>query len=114
MANGPLVLVVAPGHALARKKSVRLEDLRKEKFILREPGSATRATITSLLLRSNLTLDPIMEMENPESVKKAVQSGLGIAFISLFAVETELKARSLAAVVVRGIDTWVIIDASLN
>jgi DNA-binding transcriptional LysR family regulator len=99
-----LVLVVAPGHALGRKKSVKLEDLRKEKFILREPGSATRATITSHLQRSNLTVEPIMEMENPESVKKAVQSGLGIAFISLFAVETELKAKSLVAVVVRGID----------
>jgi DNA-binding transcriptional LysR family regulator len=99
-----LVLVVAPGHALGRKKSVKLEDLRKEKFILREPGSATRATITSHLQRSNLTVEPIMEMENPESVKKAVQSGLGIAFISLFAVETELQAKSLVAVVVRGID----------
>lgn len=99
-----LVLVVAPAHALARKKSVKLEDLRKEKFILREPGSATRATITSHLLRSNLAVEPIMEMENPESVKKAVQSGLGIAFISLFAVETELKAKSLVAVVVRGVD----------
>ena len=58
-----LVLVVAPAHALARKKSVKLQDLRKEKFILREPGSATRATITSHLLRSNLTVEPIMEME---------------------------------------------------
>jgi DNA-binding transcriptional LysR family regulator len=39
-----------------------------------------------------------MEMENPESVKKAVQTGLGIAFISKFAVESELKAKTLAAV----------------
>ena len=99
-----LVLVVAPAHVLARKKSVKLGDLRKEKFILREPGSATQAAITSHLLRSNLTVESIMEMENPEAVKKAVQSGLGIAFISLFAVETELQAKSLAAVVVRGID----------
>ena len=45
-----------------------------------------------------------MEMENPESVKKAVQSGLGIAFISKFAVETELKARSLVAINVTGLD----------
>ena len=45
-----------------------------------------------------------MEMENPESVKKAVQSGLGIAFISKFAVETELKARSLVAIKVNGLD----------
>ena len=45
-----------------------------------------------------------MEMENPESVKKAVQSGLGIAFISRFAVETELQARSLVAVRVSGLE----------
>ena len=99
-----LVLVVGPAHALARKKSVKLEDLRKEKFILRESGSATRATIISYLQRSNLSVQPIMEMENPESVKKAVHSGLGIAFISKFAVETELKAKSLVAVAVRGVD----------
>ena len=85
-------------------KLVKLEDLRKEKFILREAGSATRATIISHLQRSNLSVQPIMEMENPESVKKAVQSGLGIAFISKFAVETELKAKNLVAVLVRGVD----------
>lgn len=45
-----------------------------------------------------------MEMENPESVKKAVQSALGIAFISRFAVEAELKAKSLGAVSVKGLD----------
>ena len=45
-----------------------------------------------------------MEMENPESVKKAVQSGLGIAFISRFAVETELQAKSLVAVRVSGLE----------
>lgn len=43
-------------------------------------------------------------MENPESIKKGVQNGLRIAFISGFAVETELKAKSLVAVHVRGID----------
>ena len=45
-----------------------------------------------------------MEMENPESVKKAVQRGLGIAFISKFDVETELKAKNLVAVRARGVE----------
>lgn len=99
-----LVLVVGPKHPLARKKSIKAEDLRKEKFILRELGSATRATIASHLEKVTLAVQPVMEMENPESVKKAVQSGLGIAFISKFAVEAELKAKSLIAVSVRGLD----------
>jgi DNA-binding transcriptional LysR family regulator len=40
-------------------------------------------------------------MEKPEFIKKAVQSGLGIAFISRFAIATELKAKTLTAIRVR-------------
>ena len=99
-----IVLVAAPKHPLTRKKSVKTHDLRKESFILREPGSATRAAILSHLLKTDLEIGTVMEMENPESVKTAVQSGLGIAFISKFAVETELKAKSLVVVRVQGLD----------
>jgi DNA-binding transcriptional LysR family regulator len=99
-----LVLVVGPKHSLAKKKSIKVADLRKEKFILRELGSATRSTIASHLQRSNLAAHTVMELENPESVKKAVQSGLGIAFISKFAVEIELRAKTLVAVRIHGLD----------
>ena len=99
-----LVLVVPSSHLLARKKSVKATDLRKERFILREAGSATRAAVANHLQKAELEVETVMEMENPESVKKAVQSGLGIAFISRFAVETELKAKSLVAVRVKDLD----------
>ena len=103
-ATDQLLLMVPPNHVLARKTLVTIADLRKERFILREPGSATRAAVASRLQNADLELEVVMEMQNPESVKKAVQSGLGIAFISKFAVQTELKARSLVAVRVRGLD----------
>lgn len=93
-----LVLIVPPAHRLASKKIVKRNDLAKERFIGREPGSATRATVADRLKEWELQLKTVMEMENPESLKKAVQSGLGIAFISKFAVDTELKAKTLAAV----------------
>jgi DNA-binding transcriptional LysR family regulator len=99
-----LVLVVPSNHHLARKKSVKITDLRKEIFILREAGSATRATVAHHLKKADLEVEAVMEMENPESVKKAVQSGLGIAFISRFAVEAELKARSLVVIGVDDLD----------
>jgi len=99
-----LVLVVPSNHHLSRKKSVKIADLRKEMFILRETGSATRAAVAHQLKKADLEVETVMEMENPESVKKAVQSGLGIAFISKFAVDTELKARSLVAVRVNDLD----------
>ena len=86
---------------MARKKIVRKQDLQEEKFIVRESGSATRATIVAQLQQATLKLDAALEIENPESIKKAVLSGLGVAFISKFAVATELKAKALAAIRVR-------------
>ena len=99
-----IVLVTTPKHRLAQKKLVKPQELQKENFIIREPGSATRAAILTHLQKRDVEMNTIMEMENPESVKKAVQSGLGIAFISKFAVETELKAKTLVNVHVRGLD----------
>lgn len=99
-----IVLIVPTDHPLARKKAVRTDDLKKERFIVRESGSATHATTANHLDKIGLQIESLMKMENPESVKKAVQSGLGIAFISKFAVETELKARTLVAVRVRHLD----------
>jgi len=96
-----LLLIVPPRHPLAKKRQVRAKDLTRERFILREQGSATQAAVDSSLRASGVQPEPVIEMENPESVKRAVQSGLGVAFVSRFAVETELKARALAAVTVR-------------
>ena len=93
-----LVLIVPPTHRFARKQTAKRDELVKERFIGRESGSATRAALARYLQDWDLQLQTIMEMENPESLKKAVQSGLGIAFISKFAVESELKAKTLETV----------------
>jgi len=95
------LLVVSPGHSFAGKKTVRKQDLREERFIIRESGSATRATIVAQLQQTNFELVTVIELENPESIKRAVHSGLGIAFISKFALATELKAKTLTAIRVR-------------
>jgi DNA-binding transcriptional LysR family regulator len=98
-----LVLIVPPDHTLARRKQVKLGDLTKERFIYREPGSATRAVIEMNLRELNAPLEAAAELDNPEAVKQAVIGGLGIAFLSKFAIETELKAKSLTAVKIRGV-----------
>lgn len=99
-----LVLIVPVGHRLAGRKRVRPQDISKEQFIFREQGSATRAVVATHLRKSRIEVEAVMEMANPESVKKAVQNGLGIAFISAFAVETELKAKTLVAVKMRDLE----------
>lgn len=75
-----------------------MNDLANERFIGRELGSATRAALAGHLKEWNLQLQTVMEMENPESLKRAVQSGLGIAFISKFAIESEIRAKTLATI----------------
>jgi DNA-binding transcriptional LysR family regulator len=96
-----LLLVVSPTHRFAGRKTIRKQDLRAERFIVRESGSATRATIVAQLQQVDFELATVIELENPESIKRGVQSGLGIAFISKFAVATELKAKTLTAIRVR-------------
>jgi DNA-binding transcriptional LysR family regulator len=98
-----IILIVPLGHRLAGKRTVTPQDLSSEKFIFREQGSATRAVVATHLRKFRVDAEAVMEIENPESVKKAVQNGLGIAFISAFAAETDLKAKTLVAVEIRNL-----------
>lgn len=98
-----LVLIVPPGHRLAARRLVKPQDLSREQFIFREQGSASRAVVAAHLRKARIEAEAVMEMANPESVKKAVQNGLGIAFISAFAVESELKAKTLLTVKVQNL-----------
>jgi DNA-binding transcriptional LysR family regulator len=98
-----LVLIVPPTHRLSQKKQVKQTDLANEQFICREPGSATRAATEKNLSGFRLPLKTSMELGNPEAVKQAVIGGLGIALMSKFAIEMELKANSLSAIKIRGV-----------
>lgn len=98
-----IVLVASPAHPLARKKNTQLKDLAKEQFISREQGSATQAAADAALREAGVQLAKVMEINNPESVKQAVESGLGVAFLSRFAIATELKAETLIVVKVKGL-----------
>jgi DNA-binding transcriptional LysR family regulator len=97
-----LILIAPTGHRLAGRKIVRPNDLAGEKFISREQGSATRAAVAAHLRTWRIAVEAVIELENPESVKKAVQHGLGMAIISSFAVESELEAKTLVAVKLQG------------
>jgi DNA-binding transcriptional LysR family regulator len=96
-----IVLVAPPEHALAQRKQVQLKDVEKQQFIFRESGSATRVAINEKLRSLNLQPVAVMEMDNPEAVKQAVQAGLGLAFLSRFVVGTELKVGTLVVLKVR-------------
>ena len=101
-----LVLIIPPGHSLARKRDITPDELEKETFIIREPGSATRAVIEKSLQLPGVGPETSLELGNPEAVKLAVRDGLGISFVSKFSVGTELKAKTLFSPKLKGVKIY--------
>ncbi len=96
-----LKVVCPPTHELARQESVAVENLLDFPFICREEGSGTRDVIEGYLNARGLNLsdlDLTMEFGSPESIKAAVEAGLGITIISESTLAKELKLGTLAAV----------------
>lgn len=99
-----LVVVAAPGHPLAKRKSpVRLERILSERLMAREAGSGTRDILDRELARRNLTWKPSLEVESAEAIKRFVAAGLGIGVLSDLAVAHELEDGDLARIRVEGL-----------
>src|SRR4030042_1828664 len=97
-----LMLILAPTHGLARKKSVSVEELVNDPMIMKETGSGTRKQVNELFSRKSLTPNVLMETSNTEFIKQLVQRGEGISFLVEEAVATEIREKRLATVPVAG------------
>lgn len=101
-AFNPLVLVAAPSHRLAALRNVSIEELGREHFLLREPGSGTRAALENALQEAGLPLQVSMQVGNNSAIKQGVTAGLGIALISRVAIDMELETNRLVILDVEG------------
>lgn len=101
-ADHPLVIIAAPGHPLATRKQIALAELGGESFIIREPGSGTRAAMERFFADGGFTPRHVMEMVGNETVKQAVMAGLGLAFISAHTVALECEVGRLLRLPVTG------------
>jgi DNA-binding transcriptional LysR family regulator len=96
-----LVAVLPPEHELVGRASLPVADVLKYPFIAREEGSGTRE-VTFDYLRgaglepANLTL--VMELGSPESIKGAIEAGMGISILSRSTIGKELQLGTLACV----------------
>ena len=75
--------------------------LARERLLIREEGSATRQATERALREAGVTLRPAMEMDHTETIKRAVMAGLGVAFVSRYAVEDEVRSGRLRALSVQ-------------
>jgi DNA-binding transcriptional LysR family regulator len=98
-----LVLIAAPGHRLAGQPRVPLSAVREEPFILREPGSGTRAVEELALARLKLPVQVVLSLGSTEAIKRVVAEGVGLAIVSRLAVGAECAAGTLAVLPVPGL-----------
>jgi len=99
----PHVLATAVDHPLIRHEPVPAQALSREGFIVREPGSGTRAALEDFVREHGLDLRITMEMSSNESIKQAVMAGMGVALLSLHTIALELKLGMIATPEVEGL-----------
>jgi DNA-binding transcriptional LysR family regulator len=98
-----LVMIAAAGHPLAGQPRVPLSAVRREPFVLREPGSGTRAVEERALARLKLPVRVAMALGSTEAIKRVVAAGVGLAIVSRLAVCAECNAGSLVVLPVAGL-----------
>ena len=98
-----LVLIVSPQHAWARRREISPDHLADHALLVREEGSATRSVTERALQQARVKFQVAMELDHTEAIKQGVMAGLGVAFVSIYAVQGEIAAGRLHAVRLRGV-----------
>ncbi|HVJ42606.1 MAG TPA: LysR substrate-binding domain-containing protein [Dongiaceae bacterium] len=101
IARDQLVLVVGPDHPWANVKRLDPSRLTDSDWVLREPGSGTRATFEAALPQFGLTAESLnvtLELPSNEAVRAAVESGSAATVLSASVVVAGLEAGLLKGV----------------
>jgi len=103
-----IVAIVAADHPFASRseKGATLAELALEPLLLRETGSGTRRVVEDALRKAGLALRSlriVMELDSTEAIKSGVEAGLGVAFVSRWALRQSLS-QNLRAVHVEGLE----------
>ncbi len=93
----PLVVIAPPGHRLAGQQKVSLTELGTERFLMREPGSDTRAVTDDFFRGHGVTPQTTMIINSNEAIKQSVQAGIGLALVPMQSVMLELEFGRLVA-----------------
>lgn len=101
-----LVVIAPQGHRFASQDELALDDLVREPFVVREPGSGTRQVAESHLRAAGVDpagLRVVAELSGIDAIKAAVAAGLGVSIVSLSALPNGGAAWRLVARRVRGL-----------
>ena len=89
-----LVLIASNAHEWSERTSVGCSELASIPLLMRERGSGTRHVIELALERQGVkrsSLHIVMELNSTEAIKSAVEAGLGVGFVSRWAIAKDLR-----------------------
>ena len=102
-----LVLVCHAGHRLAGKAAIAASAIDGENFVAFEPDIPTRRHIDRRLKAEGVHVRVVMEFDNNDTLKRAVEIGAGVSILPVTVVEREVAAGTLAYVRFRDARRWV-------
>ena len=94
----PLVLICHPQHPFAKQKNLKLKSLSGQKIIGFEPDIPTRKALDKIFREYGVEAKLVMEFDNVETVKRAVEIDAGISIVPIGTVTQEINKNTLAAV----------------
>jgi DNA-binding transcriptional LysR family regulator len=94
----PLVLICHPQHPFAKQKSIKLKQLVEQKVIGFEPDIPTRKALDKILREYGVDVKLVMEFDNVETVKRAVEIDAGISIVPEGTVLQEISKQTLVAI----------------
>jgi DNA-binding transcriptional LysR family regulator len=114
-ASHPHAFIASPTNKLAGKPKLTADVLNHVDIISREEGSGTRYIMEKYISEQGLSLKTSMEMSGNEIIKQAVIADLGVSFVSLHTVGSELANNQIVILDIEGtpvIRTWHIVTPS--
>jgi LysR family transcriptional regulator, transcriptional activator of the cysJI operon len=93
-----MVLICHPQHPLAKFKTIKLSAISGQKFIAFEPDIPTRKAIDRILKDNNVAVLPVMEFDNIETVKRAVEIDAGISIVPQGTILQEVSKQTLTQI----------------
>jgi DNA-binding transcriptional LysR family regulator len=91
-------MLVHPGHALAARKKVSIEEFGREAVIAHNDPSPARERVLRLYERRHASLNIQIALPSLDGIKRAVEMGLGVAVLPRRCALTEIARGQLVAI----------------
>ena len=88
-------LICSKDHPFAQRERISMEELRDQKFILREKGSGTRAIFERLMMSHRIPIHASWECGSTKAIADAVQCNLGLGFLSEICVTRQVASGDI-------------------